>query len=106
MDRLYVIVREDLVPAQQAVQAMHAQRQFAAEHTEVERAWYESSNTLALLAVPSITELDALCDEARLHGFLSSAFREQDLGYTVTAITLEPRAKKLVRALPRALGGR
>lgn len=32
-DKLYVVVRSDLPFGQQAVQAMHAMREFAAHHT-------------------------------------------------------------------------
>ena len=50
--KLHLVVRGDLPPGQQAVQAVHAMREFVREYPEVDRHWYEKSNTLALLTVP------------------------------------------------------
>jgi hypothetical protein len=49
--KLHLVTRRDLSPGQQAVQAAHALREFIQHHPEVDRDWYERSNTLALLAV-------------------------------------------------------
>lgn len=106
-DRLYIVVREDLCHAQQAVQGMHAFRLFVAEHEEVERAWYANSNTLSFLSVPGAEALADLLDHAEARGLRASVFHEPDLGDDVaTAAAFEPRAKSLLRDLPRALGGR
>jgi len=106
VDRFYVVVRADLVPAQQAVQGMHAQRLFVEEHKEVEQAWYRTSNTIVLLAVPGPAELAQLRIDAEERGLRISAFEEPDLNDAVTALALEPKARKLLRGLPRALEGR
>lgn len=106
MDRLFLVVREDLVPAQQAVQAIHAARAFVAEYPAIEAAWHASSNTLALLAVPDEAALAEVAARARDGGFAVATFHEEDLGGELTAVALEPRARRFTRALPRALGGR
>lgn len=105
--RLRVVVRADQSAGQQAVQAMHAQRQFLAEHPEVEREWFETSNTLALLCV---ADEERLCHVLRLaadRGIRSAVFREPDIGDRITAICLEPceRARRLCQGFPPALKG-
>lgn len=102
-EKLYVIVRGDLVPGAQAVQAMHAARQFAEDHRERESRWFKESNHLALLSVPGEKELLTLEREARFRGFLSSRFEEPDFGMRVTAIALAPEARRLCSRLPKAL---
>lgn len=102
-DKLYLVVRADLPPGQQAVQACHAMRGFAFEHEGVERAWFEASNHLALLAAPDEWALLRLAREAAHKGLRVSSFREPDRDNEVTAIALEPRAKRLLRGLPLAL---
>ena len=47
--KLYVVVRADLSPGVQAAQALHAHRAFVAEYPEVERVWFETSNTISIL---------------------------------------------------------
>jgi peptidyl-tRNA hydrolase len=101
--KLYLVVRADLSPAQQAVQAAHAAREFQAKHPEVERAWFEGSNHLALLSVPGEDGLRELVRRAGDVGLRTASFREPDRGDEMTAIALEPAAKRLVRSLPLAL---
>lgn len=101
--KLYVVVREDLPPGDQAVQAIHAARQFASEHPEEEAAWFRESNHLAFLAVPDLPSLIALRDRAEVRGIPSVAFEEPDMGNAVTALALSPRAKSICSGLPKAL---
>lgn len=102
-DRLYVVVRADLSPGAQVAQAMHAFRSFLEEHPGVERAWFQTSNTLAVLSAPNEGALQAIVMDAIDNDFRVSQFREPDMGDSLTAIALEPAAKRLVRSLPLAL---
>jgi peptidyl-tRNA hydrolase len=104
-DKLYLVTRADLPAGAQAVQAAHALRQFIAEHPERDREWFETSNYLALLAVPSEADLERLFTKAERRGVPASAFREPDLGASLTAIALAPcsGARSLTRSLPLAL---
>lgn len=106
MDKLFVVVRSDLPPAQQAVQAVHAARQFAAEHPETELKWFETSNHLALLEVSSEEDILRLAALAGNRDIQLSVFREPDLNDSITAIALGPKAKTICRDIPLALGGR
>lgn len=101
--KLFLIVRADLSPGQQAVQAAHALRQFVADHPRVDREWFEVSNTLALLSVPTETDLHALLKRARDRHIEVAPFREPDRDNELTAIALGPRGKKLTQSLPLAL---
>lgn len=102
-DKLYLVVRADLCPGQQAVQSVHAMRQFVAEHEGIEREWFELSNHLALLAAPDEPSLMSLVRAATRKGLRVSLFREPDRDNEVTAVALEPRAKRLLRGFPLAL---
>jgi hypothetical protein len=99
------VVRGDLSPGQQAVQACHALRQFVEEHPEIDREWHRESNTLALLAVPDERALTCLWERARHGGVRHAVFREPDIGDALTAIALEPGAgtRRLCRGLRLAL---
>lgn len=101
--KLYVITRDDLPPSQQAVQGIHAAREFTARHPEIDTEWYERSNHLALLALPGENDLHRLLARAETDGFRAAAFREPDRGNELTAIALEPAAKRLCRSIPLAL---
>jgi len=100
-----VITRSDLNPGYQAVQSMHALRQFTAEHPEVDRLWFEQSNYLVLLSVSNEVELYNLMERAQSQGIQVSIFREPDIGDQITAIALAPgpRSKKLCSNLKLAL---
>ncbi len=107
-DKLYVITRADLEPGYQAVQSMHALRQFTAEHPEIDKAWFEQSNYLGLLSVQNEQELMQLLERAAEQGISASAFREPDIDNQMTAIALSPgpKSKKLCSRLPLALRGK
>ncbi len=106
-DKLYVITRADLEPGYQAVQSMHALRQFTAEHPEIDRIWFEQSNYLGLLSVKNEEELNRLIEQAAENGIHHSIFREPDIDNQITAIALSPgpKSKKLCSRLPLALRG-
>lgn len=104
---MVVVVRADLLPGQQACQALHAARAYADLDPEGEKRWHELSNTIVLVSVPTETELYALysemCADVKV-----AVFREPDLKDSMTAITLEPhaRSQKRVRGFPLALSDR
>lgn len=104
---MYVITRSDLEPGYQAVQSMHALRQFTAEHPEIDKHWFERSNYLGLLAVQDECELNRLIEKALMRGIKFSIFREPDVDNQITAIALEPglQSKKLCSSLRLALRG-
>lgn len=103
--KLYVVVAADLSPGLQISQSCHAARQFQHEHSELEKQWFEQSNTIAILSVPDSAAVAKLLDAARAAGISASKFEEPDLGMALTAIALEPsrEAKRLCKSLPRAL---
>ena len=104
---MYVITRQDLEPGYQAVQSMHALRQFTAEHPEIDKMWFEQSNDLGLLSVADEQELNMLIEQATAHDIHFSIFREPDVENQITAIALAPgqKTKKLCSRLPLALRG-
>lgn len=104
-DKLYVITRNDLSFGQQAVQSMHALRQFTTDHPEIDKCWFERSNYLGLLAVKDEYELHRLIEKAMQNNIRFSVFKEPDIEDQVTAIALEPGplTKKLCSSLKLAL---
>jgi hypothetical protein len=67
------------------------------------RGWHSDSNTLVLLAVPDELALSWLWSDAAVRGLRCVAFHEPDLDGALTAIALEPAARRLVAHLPLAL---
>lgn len=100
-----MITRSDLEPGYQAVQSMHALRQFTAEHPEIDRLWFDQSNYLGLLSVANEKELYNLMEQAQMQDIKFSIFREPDIGDQITAIAIAPgaKSKKLCSRLPLAL---
>lgn len=105
VDKLILITRKDLTPAQQAVQAAHALRAFIAEHSEEDARWFKESNTLALLSVQNEAELIELWFRANDEGVKVAGFQEPDLNDEYTSLALEPGpgSRRLTRGLPLAL---
>lgn len=102
-ERLYVVVRRDLAPGHQMVQAIHAAQTFAVEHAEEHLAWFKSSNTLAVLTVSGLAELRRLHGRAVTAGLACSLFTEPDMGDAPTALVLPPAGRQLCKRLPLAL---
>lgn len=100
-----MITRNDIAPGYQAVQSMHALRQFIADHPEIDRQWFEHSNYLGLLSVSNEEALLRLITQAQMQNIAVSIFREPDIGDQITAIALGPgpKSKKLCGRLPLAL---
>lgn len=89
-DKLYIVTRSDLEPGYQIAQSCHALRQFAHEHPELDREWFERSNYIACLSVGSEAELDALLMKAIDRQIPHSIFREPDIDDQMTAIAFAP----------------
>lgn len=90
---------------QQAVQSMHALRQFTAEYPSQDQSWFENSNYLGLLSVSSEKELMELMEKASSQGIRFSVFKEPDIEEQITAVAFEPsqKTKKLCSRLKLAL---
>lgn len=103
--KLYILVRSDLSPGRQIAQAIHAARQFAAEHPEIERCWFEQSNTVVCLGVDNEEALMGYAQLAMKNGLKFSIFREPDFENEITALALEPcfRSQEICKDLPLAL---
>ena len=67
------------------------------------RGWHTESNTLVLLVVPDELALSWLWTDATSAGLRCVAFHEPDLHGALTAVALEPAARRLVAHLPLAL---
>jgi hypothetical protein len=86
-----VVGRDDLPPATQAVQCVHAALEFA-DH------WPgQVPQVLALLAVPDEIALCWLCADADRAGIRYAPFHEPDLGGALTAVALGPESARLCR---------
>lgn len=101
--KVYLVTRDDLPAGQQAVQAAHALTEFTMTHMALTKAWYESSNHLAMLAVPNEGALTALLKAALKAHFKVVPFFEPDRNDELTAIALEPEARDFLKGLPLAL---
>ena len=78
MKKLYAVVRDDLSPAQRAVQAGHAVAEFLLTK---ETEW--DNGTLVYLRVPDLWTLEKLSEELKID---HARFVEPDVGDQLTAI--------------------
>lgn len=93
--KLYVVVRDDLTPAQKAVQAGHAVAEFLLKHKETQwdngtLVYLKAHNKIALLNV-----WERLCDTRNE----KIAFYEPDLSDEITAIACLGK-NQIVKKLP------
>jgi hypothetical protein len=79
--------------------------QFAMEHPDINKVWYENSNYLGFLSTTDEPALVQLIEQAIIHNIQFSVFREPDIGNQITAIALapSPKSKKLCSKLKLAL---
>lgn len=102
-DKLYVIVRNDLSPGSQAVQGMHAMRNFISDFPDAEKEWFLVSNHIAFLQIENEIELTKLVDKLSKRGMRVATFCEPDLSESLTAIATDFRSKDLIKHLKLAL---
>lgn len=105
MEKLYIIVRNDISPGLQIAQACHAQREFASDYPDLDREWHETHRNIVVLQIPDLKELAALANECERLKIPTSRFLEPDLNNELTAIALAPTCVRLVSSLPLALKG-
>lgn len=105
MEKLYVIVREDLDPGLLCAQAVHGARAFVAAHPELEREWYEAENNIAILGACDEAHLKSLLEAANEKGIASASFHEPDCNDELTACSFAGtrEAIRLFRSLAPAL---
>ena len=98
MTRLYVLVRKDLPPAQQAVQACHAVAEYLLSSPDP--AW--KNQNLVLLHVPDEAALWALWKRACEYYTGGEYFLEPDLNDQLTAVCIveNKHTKAFTRGLP------
>jgi len=99
------VTREDISKGYQGVQGIHAAIQFAIEHPQLNKEWFEKSNYLGFLSVNNEKDLLDLSQKALELGIELSIFREPDIDNAVTAIALAPgkKSKKLCSKLNLAM---
>lgn len=104
-NKLYVITRDDLSLAQQAVQSAHAAVDFVINYPKESREWHDTSNYLIVLSVSNEEELEKLYNRAIKHGLCALAFREPDINNQITSVAIEPskEAKRICKKLSLAL---
>jgi len=103
MKRLYLVVRSDLSPGQQAVQACHALREFVEHYPDTDRKWFDESNTLVLLEASDEKALLKLLKKAVRRRISCVEFREPDFDNAVTALAIAPSGHHLCKRLQLAL---
>lgn len=91
--KLYVVVRQDLMPGAQIAQSLHAFREYIEHHPECERYWYKNSNTIAILGCENEEELLSLMNTAEGRNIKLAPFREPDMKDSLTACAFEPGLK-------------
>lgn len=98
-DKLYVVTRADLPGSFgfKAAQLCHAAREFVKEHSGIEQNWFEISNHIGILEVENTWELISLVDLAIERNIKFSMFNEPDLDGSLTAVTFEPLAKRMLK---------
>lgn len=103
MEKLFVVIRNDLPPGLQLAQGIHAAIKYVLENEKAARKWYESSNNLAVLQVPDEKSLELLVNSALEEERVVAPFREPDLDESLTATAFEFGARGFLGSLPLAL---
>lgn len=105
MQRLYIVVRQDLDAGLLAAQACHVTRRFTREHPHVD---LPDDENLLVLSAKDEAGLQELVARLKFGDALAalSTFHEPDLDDSLTAIAaMGPAVQKLLSSYPKALRG-
>lgn len=102
MEKLYIIVRNDLSPGLQLPQACHAMREFINDFPELDRKWFDDSKNIVVLQVQDEAALRRLYEELSPVA-PRSIFEEPDLDNAWTAMAVGGSGSGLLSSLPLAL---
>lgn len=109
MERLYVIVRQDLPHGDVLCQAVHAAVDYCLTFVGRSARWHDlGGNNLVVLGARDEDHLHDVLDDLERRGFRHDwvTVREPDLGDTLTAIAVGDRARPWLSHLPLALRAR
>lgn len=108
-EKLYLITHSGLPPNYQLPQIVHAAIQFANNFPNEQIEWFNTSNTIVILATKDEDDLIALTKKLEQDGIKHSKFYEPDINNALTSIAIVPgpRVKKYCSNLPLAgkMGG-
>ena len=90
LSKLYIITRDDLSAAYQAVQAAHALADMILKFPKDALEWHRNSNTIVILSVSDELNLMYIEEQLTEKGIKHVSFREPDIGDELTAIALSP----------------
>lgn len=97
--KLFLVVDRALSAGMKAAQACHAMAAWQLAHPEWTRDWMERSNTLVVLQHPDLPTLDA---QLVGHGYTRVRVEEPDLDGQLTALCVEPGARRELAKLELA----
>lgn len=93
MNKLYIIVRNDLSPGSQIAQACHSIIGFQLKFPNIIKTWEYESNTIVILQIENLEKLMNLLNSAHYENIKCFGFYEPDMNDELTAIVLEPTEK-------------
>ena len=103
--KLYIVTRDDLSAAYQAVQVAHALADAILKYPKEALSWHRQSNTLVVLSVQNEFGLMALEDQLTEANMKFVSFKEPDIADELTAISIMPdeNIKKICSNMKLAL---
>jgi hypothetical protein len=106
--KLYVLVREDLPPGLRAAQLAHAVAEITLRFPEVAWRWHEAGNYLIVLGLKDEEALWEWWGYIQRWRIARVAFREPDLGMSMTAFAClpPPELNRVFSPLPLAYAPR
>jgi len=109
MDRLYIVVRQDLRPGDVLCQAVHAAIEYCLRYVGRAALWHDiGGNNVVILGVADGFALAETLESLRWRGFAKDVVEvyEPDLGDVFTAFAVGDRARPWLSHLPLALRAR
>lgn len=96
--KLFIIVRSTLAAGLMAAQAVHAFRAFSLAYPVETERWSPDNNIVIL----QHEDVDAFADTLEALGLAVARFHEPDMADALTAICVEPAARRYVSKLKLA----